>query len=193
VSHVYVSSRRLYIDSHTDDVFGSFGHIGPSPAESALVIDFTRALFRNSKYTYRETKYVYVPGYAYGLRRRRPLRRETGLGSRETWSSVRVPPVRSRPLGRVYTIGNRQQHAAGFSTESLRASRQRGRPPHGHLHPPCRPPGRRGKWVLELYTRDPLHRRPIAPALRSHADTGHRTCPCATCTPPCTMLSIMPT
>jgi hypothetical protein len=166
VSHVYVSSRRLYIDSHTDDVFGSFGHIGPSPAESALVIDFTRALFRNSKYTY-----IFFIEYTY---------RRGG--------SVRVPPVRSRPLGRVYTIGNRQQLPV-FQPSRFAHRGSAG----GHLHPPCRPPGRRGKWVLELYTRDPLHRRPIAPALRSHADTGHRTCPCATCTPPCTMLSIMPT
>ena len=85
-----MSSRRLYIDSHTDDVFGSFGHIGPSPAESALVIEFTRALLVR----------LVIANTPTGIAAGPPLRR----------SSAVTASVRSRPLGRaVYTIGNRQQ------------------------------------------------------------------------------------
>ncbi len=169
-----MSSRRLYIDSHTDDVFGSFGHIGPSPAESALVIEFTRALL------VRLVTIANTPLYGY---RRRPaaqteLRRD------------RACPFPSAGTCCVYY--RQPTAAAGFSTESLRASRQRGRPPASAVPPP-RPERKEGARAIHAGRRDPLHRRPIAPALRSHADTGHRTCPCATCTPPCTMLSIMPT
>jgi hypothetical protein len=172
-----VSSRRLYIDSHTDDVFGSFGHIGPSPAESALVIEFTRALLacgcrKTSKYP--GTSWVSPPGPA----AQTELRRN------------RACPFPSAGTCCVYY--RQPTAAAGFSTESLRASRQRGRPPASAVPPP-RPERKEGARAIHAGRRDPLHRRPIAPALRSHADTGHRTCPCATCTPPCTMLSIMPT
>jgi len=181
VSHVYVSSRRLYIDSHTDDVFGSFGHIGPSPAESALVIEFVD----RSSYT-----------CAVGAVGNSKLYRPTGI------AAGRGPPLETElrrnracpfPSAGTCCVYYRQPTAAaGFSTESLRASRQRGRPPASAVPPP-RPERKEGARAIHAGRRDPLHRRPIAPALRSHADTGHRTCPCATCTPPCTMLSIMPT
>ena len=132
-----MSSRRLYIDSHTDDVFGSFGHIGPSPAESALVIEFTRALLVRC---WCGSVIRVIANTPTGIAAGPPLRR----------SSAVTAPVRSRPLGRaVYTIGNRQQLPV-FQPSRFAHRGSAG----GHLHPPCRPPGRRGKRVLELYTRD---------------------------------------
>ena len=150
VSHVYVSSRRLYIDSHTDDVFGSFGHIGPSPARKCFSYRFyTCGLFR----TIANTWVTPAP----------PA--QTGLGTRESSGDVELRTRTACPFPSAGTCVYYRQPtaAAGFSrnsTESLHASRiaaaraATSRPPASAVPPP-RPERKVG-------ARD-IHAGPITP------------------------------